>query len=74
MNEQNRRPEDGQREFADAAWSAPSYLLSGMLIWGGLGWLLTKWTGWIGFTPIGLVIGIVLAIYLIYVKYGRDSV
>ncbi|QXJ21771.1 AtpZ/AtpI family protein [Actinomadura graeca] len=71
MSEQKRRPEDGQREFADAAWSAPSYLLSGMFIWGGLGWLLSKWTGLIWFTPIGLVIGVVLAIYLIYVKYGR---
>ncbi|MFD0688431.1 AtpZ/AtpI family protein [Actinomadura fibrosa] len=71
MSEQKRRPEDGQREFADAAWSMPGYLLSGMFIWGGLGWLLSKWTGLIWFTPIGLVIGIVLAIYLVYVKYGR---
>ncbi|MDL4775726.1 MULTISPECIES: hypothetical protein [Thermomonosporaceae] len=71
MSEQGRRPEDGQREFADAAWSAPSYLLSGMAIWGGSGWLLAKWTGWSGFIPIGLIIGVVLSIYLIYVKYGR---
>ncbi|MGI5207130.1 AtpZ/AtpI family protein [Spirillospora sp. CA-108201] len=73
MSEQKRRPEDGQREFADAAWSAPSYLLSGMLIWGGLGWLLSKWTHQAWLVPVGLVVGIVLAVYLIYVKFGRDS-
>ncbi|MEU8119565.1 hypothetical protein AB0C21_12765 [Spirillospora sp. NPDC049024] len=73
MSEQKRRPEDGQREFADAAWSVPSYLLSGMLIWGGLGWLLSKWTHQDWLIPVGLVIGVVLAVYLVYVKFGRDS-
>lgn len=73
MSEQNRRLEDGQQEFADAAWSVPSTLLSGMFIWGGLGWLLSKWTGQTWITPVGLIIGVVLAIYLVYVKYGRTS-
>lgn len=71
MSEQKRRPEDGQREFADVAWSTPSYLLSGMIIWGGLGWLLANWTGQSWLIPIGVVIGVGLATYLIYVKYGR---
>ncbi|WP_243725653.1 hypothetical protein [Actinomadura rubrisoli] len=44
-----------------------------MFIWGGLGWLLSKWTGLVWFTPIGLIIGVVLAIYLVYVKFGRHS-
>lgn len=72
MSEQERRPEHGQQSFADAAWSVPSHLLSGMAIWGGLGWLLRRWTGWEIFVPIGLVIGAGLAVYLIYLKYGRD--
>jgi F0F1-type ATP synthase assembly protein I len=72
MSEQRRRPDDGQQSFADAMWSAPSYLLSGMVIWGGLGWLLSKWTGWEFFLPIGLILGVSLAIYLVYLKYGRD--
>jgi ATP synthase protein I len=73
MSEQKRRPEDGQREFADVAWSVPSYLLSGMVIWGGIGWLLSRWTGQDWLVPIGLIIGVVLAVYLVYVKYGRHS-
>ncbi|MBD2896883.1 hypothetical protein ABZ914_03495 [Spirillospora sp. NPDC046719] len=74
MSEQKPRPEDGQREFADVAWSVPSYLLSGMTIWGGIGWLLAWWSGWQWLIPIGLIIGVTLAIYLVYVKYGRHSV
>ena len=71
MSEQRRPPEDDGRDFASAAWSVPGYLLSGILIWGGAGWLLSRWTGWVVFTPIGLILGVGLAIYLVYVKYGR---
>jgi ATP synthase protein I len=71
MSEQKRPPEDDGRDFANAAWSVPGYLLSGMLIWGGVGWLLSRSTGWVVFTPIGLILGVGLAIYLVYVKYGR---
>ncbi|SDQ94232.1 hypothetical protein SAMN04489764_2711 [Thermostaphylospora chromogena] len=71
MSEKERSQENEGRAFADAAWSVPSYLISGMLIWGGLGWLASRWTGAVVLFPIGLIIGVVLAIYLVYVKYGR---
>jgi F0F1-type ATP synthase assembly protein I len=71
MSEQERRPESDGRDFADAAWSVPSYLLSGILVWGGLGWLLDRWTGVYAFIPIGVILGAVLAVYLVYLKYGR---
>ncbi|WP_036328981.1 hypothetical protein [Microbispora sp. ATCC PTA-5024] len=71
MSEQERRPESDGRDFADAAWSVPSYLLSGILVWGGLGWLLSRWTGVYAFIPIGVIVGVVLAGYLVYWKYCR---
>jgi ATP synthase protein I len=71
MSEQRRPPKNDGRDFADAAWSIPSHILSGMVIWGGAGWLLSRWTGVGAFTPIGLILGVGLAIYLVYVKYGR---
>jgi F0F1-type ATP synthase assembly protein I len=73
MSERKPRPEDGQKEFGDLAWSVPSYLLSGMIIWGGIGWLLSRWTGWSWLVPIGVVLGVALAVYLVYVKNGRRS-
>ncbi|WP_068895282.1 AtpZ/AtpI family protein [Planomonospora sphaerica] len=71
MSEQERRPQDDGRDFADAAWSIPSYILSGIILYGGGGWLLSRWTGVAVLTPIGVIIGVVLAIYLVYRKYGR---
>ncbi|WP_405145222.1 AtpZ/AtpI family protein [Sphaerisporangium sp. NBC_01403] len=70
MSEQ-RKPEEDGRDFANAAWSIPSTLIAGMLVWGGIGWLLDRWTGVGAFFPIGVILGVVLAVYLVYVKYGR---
>jgi len=71
MSEQKRRPEDDGRDFANAAWSVPSYLLSGMLLYGGVGWLLDRWLDTSAFFPIGIVVGLALACYLAYRKFGR---
>ncbi|MDX6743735.1 hypothetical protein [Actinocorallia sp. A-T 12471] len=71
MSEHEAPSKGAGPSFADAMWSVPSYILSGMIIWGGAGWFATYLTGWVLFKPIGLVIGVVLAVYLVYVKYGR---
>ncbi|MFB9533726.1 AtpZ/AtpI family protein [Nonomuraea roseola] len=71
MSEEKRRPENDGRDFANAAWSIPSYLLSGMVLYGGAGWLLDRWLDTSAFFPIGVVLGTVLAVYLVYRKHGR---
>ena len=71
MSEQKPRPEDGQREFADVAWSVPSYLLSGMIIWGGIGWLLDWWLGTRGFVAVGIVLGAAGGIWLVWLRYSK---
>ncbi|GAA0430144.1 hypothetical protein Acor_45780 [Acrocarpospora corrugata] len=70
MSDGKLRPEDDGRDFASAAWSIPSYLLAGMILYGGAGMLLSRWTGVVAFTPIGLILGVALAVYLVYRKYG----
>jgi hypothetical protein len=42
-----------------------------MLAWGGVGWLLGRWLGVEALFPIGIVLGVALAVYLVYVRYGR---
>ena len=56
------------------AWSITGTLLAGILVWGGIGFLLDRWLGlrWL-FLPIGMVIGAGASIYVVYVRYGRDS-
>lgn len=48
-----------------------SYLVAGLLFYGGLGWLGDRWlqTGFL--LPIGLIVGTVLSIYMIYNRFGK---
>lgn len=47
-----------------------STILSGILMWGGIGWLLDNWLGTRALLPIGVVLGAGLAIYLVIKKVG----
>jgi F0F1-type ATP synthase assembly protein I len=54
---------------AGKGWTAVAYLISGILVWGFIGWLVDRWldTGGIA-TAIGVVLGAGLSIYLIYIR------
>ena len=52
-----------------AAYNALAYLISGPVLYGGLGWLLDRWLGITLFTVIGMVGGMALAIWLIMARY-----
>jgi F0F1-type ATP synthase assembly protein I len=49
-----------------------SYLLSGMLVYGGLGWLIAHWTGLSLIFPLGMLFGLALTIWLVIYRYGRS--
>ncbi|MQY06833.1 AtpZ/AtpI family protein [Actinomadura macrotermitis] len=75
-SEEEHRPDPGSedsdhRGFANAAWAIPSYILSGMAVYGGLGKLLDHWLGTSALFPIGILVGLALAIYLVFHRYGR---
>ncbi|MFD0520256.1 AtpZ/AtpI family protein [Paractinoplanes durhamensis] len=51
--------------------TALSYLIAGMLVWGGIGWLVDHWVGTTGiFAGIGAVVGTGAGIYLIVRRLG----
>ncbi len=54
----------------DDGWTATGTLLAGIVVWGGIGWLLSRWTDWIGFLPIGVVLGAALGVYLVVKQAG----
>lgn len=57
---------------ANQAWSVIGTLLAGIVVWGGVGWLLDRWLRFDGlFLPIGMLLGVGASIYVIYVRYGR---
>jgi F0F1-type ATP synthase assembly protein I len=55
---------------ADTGWSVIGTMLSGMAVWGGAGWLLDRWLDTKVFVPVGIILGMAVAIYLVVVKYG----
>jgi ATP synthase protein I len=52
-------------------WSVFSYLISGMAVYGVIGWLVGHWTHLPFLFPVGMLTGLGLAILLIVLKYGR---
>jgi F0F1-type ATP synthase assembly protein I len=50
-----------------------AYLLSALIAWGGVGYLIDRLVGTPKvFTAIGMVVGAVAGIYLIYLKFGKE--
>jgi len=56
----------------NAMWSIFGYLLSGLIFWGGVGYGLDKWLDKEIFTLIGMLVGISGAIYLVWLRFGRE--
>ncbi|WP_228554747.1 AtpZ/AtpI family protein [Catenulispora pinisilvae] len=47
--------------------SITGYLLAGMVVYGGLGWLIDKWAGTSDvFTPIGVIFGLAAGLFLTF--------
>jgi ATP synthase protein I len=57
---------------ANQGWAAFSYLLSGMAVYGLIGWLLGRVTHLAFLFPIGMVAGLAAGITLVILRYGRS--
>lgn len=53
------------------AWNALSFLLTGILLFGGIGWGADALFGTRWCTPVGLLAGATASAYLVYLRYGR---
>lgn len=54
-------------------WSITATMLGGILVWGGLGYLVDRLVGAENvFAAIGMVVGAVGAIYVVYLRYGKQ--
>ena len=65
---------DDGRETSDMAWRSVSTLMAGLLLYGGLGWLIGSQIGHQqALTAIGSLVGIGLSMYLTYVRVSGGS-
>ena len=62
-------PPDGG---GNLGWTIFSYLLAGMLVYGGIGWLIGHWTGHPLIFPLGALAGLALSVGLVIHRYGRS--
>lgn len=51
-------------------WQAFGYIVSGVLVYGALGWLGDRWLETSYLLPIGIVGGVGLGMYLTFVRFG----
>ncbi|MBM3703992.1 MAG: hypothetical protein FJW54_02845 [Actinobacteria bacterium] len=70
MTEPPRKARSSRGEES-ALWSILGYLISGQIVWGGIGWLIDRWLGTSFVVLIGLLVGMGSSIYLVWLRYGR---
>jgi F0F1-type ATP synthase assembly protein I len=61
--------EPPQQEPAGDPWAAFGYLVAGAGFYAGVGWLLDRWLGTSFLLPMGLMLGVGLALYLVFKLY-----
>ena len=54
------------------AYAILSYLLAGVILYGGIGWLLDWWLGTRGFVAAGIVLGAAAGVWLVWLRYSRS--
>lgn len=55
---------------ADEGWAVLGSLMSGLLLFGGLGWLLDQWWDIRVMAPVGAIIGMALGIYAVVMRHA----
>lgn len=53
--------------------SAISSMLAGMILWGGIGYLADRWAGTRFLVAIGVLVGLGLGVYLVFLRFGRPE-
>ena len=54
------------------AYAIISYLLAGVILYGGIGWLLDWWLGTRGFVAVGIVLGAAAGVWVVWLRYSRS--
>ncbi|VEI01992.1 Putative F0F1-ATPase subunit (ATPase_gene1) [Acidipropionibacterium jensenii] len=57
---------------SDDAMGVLSYVLAGLLLYGGLGWLIGHWLHQNWIFPIGMILGLAASVYVIVKRYGSE--
>ncbi len=54
-------------------WHAFGYLVSGVAMYGVLGWLLDQWLGTSFLVAVGIIVGAALGIYMTWARFRSEG-
>ena len=60
------------RRAQDDGWGAFGLLVAGVAVWGGAGYLVSRWLNNQLFVMLGLLLGMGTALYGVWFRYGRS--
>jgi F0F1-type ATP synthase assembly protein I len=61
-----------QRLDESRMWNVVSYLITGPVLFGGIGWALDAWLGTSWLVAVGILGGMALSLYLVWFRYGTQ--
>jgi ATP synthase protein I len=61
------------RKAESDAWGAFGLVVSGVVVWGGVGWLLSERLDNQVFVMLGMLLGMGAGLYLVWFRYGRQT-
>lgn len=65
---------DATKGMADSAWMIVSRITAGLVLYTGLGWLVSRWIGHAGLLmAVGALVGLTLSTYMVVVSLHRDG-
>jgi ATP synthase protein I len=73
MTQQNPRSAPDEESPAGDPWHAFGYLVSGVAIYGILGWLADQWLGTSFLVVLGILLGAGFGIYMTFARFNRPS-
>jgi ATP synthase protein I len=65
---------DDARRMSNSAWVTSSRLISGLILYTGLGWLVSRWVGHQALLmAIGAMVGLGLSYYLMFTSLAHEA-
>jgi ATP synthase protein I len=64
---------DFRRKGEADAYGALGLIISGVLVWGGVGYAVSEWLDNRVFVMLGLLLGMGAGLYLVWFRYGRTT-
>ena len=73
MSQQSPPPAPSDDRPKGDPWHAFGYIVSGVAVYGVLGWLADRWLGTTFLVAIGILVGAAFGIYMTFARFNTSS-